>query len=30
VCGACKQASDVYVNPLFENESGGVATLETS
>ena len=30
VCGACKQASDVYVNPLFENEQGGVARLETS
>jgi transglutaminase-like putative cysteine protease len=30
VCGACKQASDVYVNPLFENQPEGVATLETS
>jgi hypothetical protein len=30
VCSACKQTNDVYVNPLFENEPDGLATLEPS
>jgi Domain of Unknown Function with PDB structure (DUF3857)/Transglutaminase-like superfamily len=30
VCSECKQTNDVYVNPLFENEPDGLATLEPS
>ena len=27
VCGSCKQATDLYVNPLFENGGNGLADL---
>ena len=30
VCVGCKQGSDLYVNPLFENEGAGLADLSTS
>lgn len=30
VCAGCKQSSDLYVNPLFENDGEGIANLSTS
>jgi len=30
LCSACKQNTDLYINPLFENDGDGLANLSTS